>query len=134
MDIKRISKEEAWQLRHKVMWPEKDMEYVKLDDDDAGLHFGLVEGEQLISVVSLFIKSEEAQFRKFATLETYQNRGYGTRLLNVMLEEAIQAGVKRIYCNARRHKAPFYAKFGFQGTETTFSKDGKDYIVMERYI
>lgn len=134
MDIKRISKEDAWQLRHKVMWPEKDIEYVKLDDDDYGVHIGLVEGEQLISVVSLFIKSEEAQFRKFATLETYQNRGYGTRLLNFMLEEAIQAGVKRIYCNARSHKAPFYEKFGFQGTEMTFSKDGKDYIVMERYI
>ena len=134
MEITCISKEEAWQLRHTVMWPEKDLDYVKLDDDELGKHYGLVEGEQLISVVSLFIEGEEAQFRKFATLETHQNRGYGTRLLNFMLQEAMQAGVKRIYCNARSHKAPFYEKFGFVGTNTTFSKGGKDCLVLERFI
>ncbi|AIQ14595.1 GNAT family acetyltransferase [Paenibacillus durus] len=116
------------------MWPEKDLDYVKLKDDDEGTHFGLFEGEQLIAVVSLFVNGEEAQFRKFATLISHQNRGYGSRLLSYMLGEAERAGVKRIYCNARSGKVSFYEKFGFTVTEHTFTKGGKDYIVMERFF
>jgi predicted GNAT family N-acyltransferase len=134
VDIRTINKEQTWQLRHEVMWPERDLDYVKLKDDDAGAHYGLFEGEQLISVVSLFIGGEEAQFRKFATLESQQGKGYGSRLLFHMLGEAAQAGVKRIFCNARSHKVSFYHKFGLTETETAFTKDGKEYIVMERFL
>ncbi|HZG17866.1 MAG TPA: GNAT family N-acetyltransferase [Candidatus Bathyarchaeia archaeon] len=133
MDIRIIEKEQAWQLRHKVMWPEKDFDYVKLIDDDEGTHYGLFEGKQLISVVSLFFRGAEAQFRKFATLASHQNKGYGSKLLNYVLGEAERKGMKRVYCNARRDKASFYEKFGLSKTGTTFSKSGKDYIVMERF-
>ncbi|OCT13397.1 GNAT family acetyltransferase [Paenibacillus pectinilyticus] len=133
MEIKIIPKEATWQLRHQVMWPEKDLAYVKLVDDDAGIHYGLFERDQLVSVVSLFIEGKEAQFRKFATLETHQNKGLGTQLLTFMLDAASQAGVERIYCNARSSKALFYAKFGFQETTTRFTKGGKDYLIMERW-
>jgi GNAT superfamily N-acetyltransferase len=134
MVIRRIHKEQAWQLRHEVMWPDRDIDYVKLQDDDAGAHYGLFEGERLISVISLFVQGEEAQFRKFATLESCQNRGYGSRLLQYVLNEAAQAGVRRIYCNARSHKLPFYRKFGLNETQTAFMKGGKEYIVMERFL
>lgn len=128
-----IEKEQVWQLRHKVMWPEKDFDFIKLKDDDEGTHYGLFEGEELISVVSIFIRGVEAQFRKFATLSTHQNKGYGSKLLNWVLSEAKRMGVKRIYCNARVEKASFYEKFGLSKTDATFSKSGKDYIVMERF-
>ncbi|WP_235949756.1 GNAT family N-acetyltransferase [Paenibacillus apii] len=134
MDIKIIHKEQAWRLRHEVMWPEKDLDYVKLKDDDEGTHFGLFEGEALISAVSLFVHGPEAQFRKFATLTSHQNQGYGSRLLFHILGEAEQAGVKRIYCNARSGKVSFYERFGLIPTASTFTKGGKDYIVMERFF
>jgi GNAT superfamily N-acetyltransferase len=133
LDIRFIQKEQAWQLRHKVMWPEEDFDYVKLEDDDEGTHFGLFEEEQLISVLSLFVRGAEAQFRKFATLTSHQNKGYGSKLLKYVLEEAERAGVKRIYCNARREKTSYYEKFGLCKTENTFNKSGKYYIVMERF-
>ncbi|MDT3427665.1 GNAT superfamily N-acetyltransferase [Paenibacillus forsythiae] len=134
MDIRIIHTEQAWKLRHEVMWPEKELDYVKLQDDEEGTHYGLFEGEVLIAVVSLFIHGAEAQFRKFATLASHQNKGYGSRLLLHMLGEAERAGVNRIYCNARIGKASFYQKFGFTVTEHTFTKGGKDYIVMERFF
>lgn len=97
MDIRKIDKEEAWKLRHEVMWPEREPDYIKLDDDDKGVHYGLYQGERLVSVLSLFINGTEAQLRKFATLELEQGLGYGTRLLKAVLEEAEQAGVRRIF-------------------------------------
>lgn len=134
MDIRKINKEEVWKLRHEVMWPEREPDYIKLADDDQGVHYGLYQGEQLVSVLSLFINGSEAQFRKFATLELEQGQGYGTRLLKAVLEEAEQAGVRRIFCNARTYKAGFYKKFGMQPTNQVFSKGGKDYVVMEKFL
>lgn len=134
MDIRKINKEEVWKLRHEVMWPEREPDYIKLADDDQGVHYGLYQGEQLVSVLSLFINGTEAQFRKFATLELEQGQGYGTRLLKTVLEEAEQAGVRRIFCNARTYKAGFYKKFGMQATNQVFSKGGKDYVVMEKFL
>lgn len=128
-----IEKEQAWQLRHQVMWPDKDYDYIKLKEDDEGTHYGLFEGEDLLSVVSLFIRGDQAQFRKFATLSSQQKKGYGSKLLNYVLSEAERLGVKRIFCNARVEKAAFYETFGLSKTDDTFQKGGKEYIVMERF-
>lgn len=58
--ITKIGKEEAWQLRYKVMWPDKTLDYMKLEDDG----------------FSLFIDNEEGQFQTFATLQQKQGKGY----------------------------------------------------------
>ncbi|WP_203457154.1 GNAT family N-acetyltransferase [Paenibacillus tepidiphilus] len=134
MNIHLVSKEAAWKLRHEVMWPEREPEYVRIDGDDAAEHYGLLDGERLVSVVSLFREGEEAQFRKFATLEAEQGKGYGTRLLEYVLAAAAAGGAERIYCNARSNKAGFYAKFGLAPTGESFHKGGKEYVIMERRI
>ncbi|WP_426451294.1 GNAT family N-acetyltransferase [Paenibacillus sp. S-38] len=134
MNIQPIRKEQAWQLRHEVMWPDKDYDYVKLADDEEGAHFGLFEGGELLSVVSLFVRGGEAQFRKFATSVTHQKKGYGSKLLTHVLGEAERAGAKRIYCNARIVKAAFYEKFGFSLAAGPFTKGGQTYVIMERFF
>lgn len=132
--IKEIDLEQVWQLRHEVMWPNMPFDYIKVDNDEDGLHYGLLKDEQLISIVSLFINDREAQFRKFATREDMQGKGYGTTLLTEVLERANQYNVKRIWCNARTDKADFYKKFGLIETEETFIRGGKSYIIMEKVI
>ena len=94
--ITTVDKEEAWELRHKVMWPDKDLDYIKLEDDDLGTHFGLFKEDILISVISLFISNEEGQFRKFATLQQEQGKGYGSMLLDYVIKEAKNRGVKTL--------------------------------------
>ncbi|MEK5440954.1 GNAT family N-acetyltransferase [Fredinandcohnia sp. FSL W7-1320] len=131
--ITRINKEQAWEVRHKVMWPDKNFDYIKLEDDDLGIHFGLFEDKMLKSVVSLFIKNEEAQFRKFATLQKEQGKGYGSTLLDYVLKEAKNHELKRIWCNARKNKMDFYKKFGLQETNVSFVKGGKSYVIMEKH-
>lgn len=134
IQITKITKEQAWKVRHEVMWPDEDFDYIKLKDDDSGIHLGLFKGDTLISVVSLFIDKGIAQFRKFATLESEQGKGYGSRLLESVFEEAKVHDVKRIWCNARKNKKHFYQKFGFRETDTSFIKNGKSYVMMEKYV
>ncbi|AZU61922.1 GNAT family N-acetyltransferase [Neobacillus mesonae] len=132
--IRKIDKGQAWEIRHEVMWSDKPFDYIKLEDDDLGIHFGLFKEKMLISVISLFIANEEAQFRKFATLQKEQGKGYGSKLLEAVLEEAKIHGVKRIWCNARQNKVDFYKKFGLRETNSSFIKDGKSYVIMEKNL
>ena len=130
--IKAITPQETWPIRHKVMWPEEPFDYIKLPEDTEGLHFGLWVDDMLISVVSLFIKKEIGQFRKFATLVDKQGKGYGSQLLHHLIEIAKTKKVKKIWCNARVTKAAYYTKFDMEITNCRFSKNGIDYVVMER--
>ncbi|MFS0821851.1 GNAT family N-acetyltransferase [Bacillus sp. 1P02SD] len=132
--IKTIDKERAWEVRHKVMWPDKDFDYIKLEDDDSGIHYGFFKEDKLISVISLFINHQEAQFRKFATLQHEQGKGYGSRLLEFVINEAMNQDLNRIWCNARQKKIDFYKKFGLQETNHRFTKGGKSYVIMEKII
>ena len=51
-----------------------------------------------------------------------------------VIHMAKQEKHQRIWCNARVNKAKFYHKFGMKETETRFTKDGFDFVVMERFL
>lgn len=131
MEIKEIEASDTWPLRHKVMWPNKPLDFVVLPNDEEGLHFGLFEKEMLVSVVSLFINGKEGQFRKFATDNYFQGRGYGTKLLNHLICDAKKLNIKSLKCNARVTAIEFYQRFGMKATSDIIRKNGKDYVMME---
>lgn len=132
--IEQIPAELTWRIRLHVLYPGKDPEYAKLPEDEEGMHLGLFDQNMLISVVSLFKKGKDMQFRKFATLEQYQRKGYGTELLKYLTELSAEEGCERIWCNARKNATGFYSKFGFSETEQTFQKNGHDFVIMEKKI
>lgn len=134
MNIKKIKAEDTWEIRQRVMWPTKDIDYVKLKEDQNGMHYGIVEDGQILSVISLFIKGDRAQFRKFATLIDKQGQGYGSKLLEFVIDEAVKLGVSYLWCNAREEKIGYYKKFGMVETDDRFKKGGIEYIIMEKIL
>lgn len=115
------------------MWPDKPISYIVLNNDNKGLHFGLFKNLTIISVVSLFINDNCAQFRKFATKTSEQGKGYGSILLNhIMTIVSNQKNINTLWCNARIDKTSFYERFGMTKTNKTFVKDGINYIVMKK--
>lgn len=132
MNIREITPADTWPIRHTVMWPDKPMEYVQLAEDERGRHYGVYDNDRLVSVISLFIDGDEAQFRKFATYTDVQGKGYGTALLRHLVQEAHASGIRRLWCNARTAKASFYEREGFHKTDKTFEKDGIAYVAMEQ--
>lgn len=132
--MRSISPEETWELRHKVMWPDKNLDYIKLKDDKQGRHFGLFIDEELVSVISIFVEADEVQFRKFATLENLQGKGYGTMLLQFVMKEAKKLGAKRLWCHARKSKIDFYKRFGLEESGEILSKDGFEYAMMSKKL
>lgn len=130
--IEQIRLELALRIRHKAMYPNESPEVVELPDDQEGIHFGLFDNNQLISVVSWFRRSAtKAQFRKFGTLEQFRNVGYGAQLLKYIIDFSKLEGIDTLWCNARADALNFYKRLGFKETDTRFNKGGIDYIVIE---
>lgn len=134
MIIAEVPYAEVLELRQQVMYPDKDIEFVKLPDDAEGLHIGVYEQGVLISVMSLFMHQREIQFRKLATRIEMQKKGYASALMRWLINYANDIKAERIWCNARVNASDFYKRFGYQDTDACFSKNGYDYIIMERKI
>ncbi len=130
--IDEVPYEDVLEIRHKAMYPDKEKEFVILPDDDRGLHIGYFVNEKPVSVLSLFLKDGELQFRKFATLPECQGMGYGSKLMEWLVDYAKEMNFARVWCNARSGKADFYRRFGFEETDNRFKKNGYEYVVMEK--
>ncbi len=135
--VKAISYEETYQVRHEVMWPNKELSYIKLENDPVGQHFAVLIDEEIVSVISLFIDQENncAQFRKFATRIHHQGNGYGGLLLRKVIDVAKkEIGSQSsavLWCNARLSATVLYEKYGLIKTDRTFEKGGQQYVIME---
>ena len=131
MKIKRINASDTWQIRHEVMWPDQPFEFVQLEEDNFGFHFGVFDDDKLVAIVSCFIEGKEMQFRKLATLEKYQGKGIASELLKYIFEFAKEKKIEKIWCNARTNKKAFYGKFGMEDTLKTFEKADQEFTIME---
>jgi GNAT superfamily N-acetyltransferase len=135
IEIRRIQAQETYHLRHEVMWPDRPLDFIKLDNDEDGIHFGLFKNNDIVSVVSLFVNGHSAQFRKLATKTSEQSKGYGRRLLQYLINYVEGEGnIHYLWCNARVDKAGFYKHFGMKQTDRKFQKSGQDYCIMEKYF
>ena len=132
MTILPIAPEATYALRHTVLWPDQPPAYVQLPEDAAGQHFGAFEGEELVSVISLFVDGEEARFRKFATTPARQGQGIGSALLAHTIAAARAAGATSIWCDARASALPFYQRFGMQPEGPAFYKGDIPYQRLRR--
>ncbi len=136
MKIEPITLEQCLDLRQKVLWPDRPREALQLAEDNAetARHYGLFVQDKLISCLSLFMTNNDNWvIRKFATLEAYQSRGYGTQLLQQTLSIADNAGIRKVSLDSRRSAVRFYQKSGFQICSEIFIKDGIEFVKMQRY-
>ena len=127
-----ISPEQTYPLRHAVLWPDKPLDFVKVENDHEGYHFGAflpnhetpesAPTDVPIAVISLFMAGSEARFRKFATYPDWQGRGIGTALLHHTVAEARRLGATQIWCDARLTAADFYRRLGMGAEGDVFYK------------
>ncbi|WP_069659183.1 GNAT family N-acetyltransferase [Arcticibacter eurypsychrophilus] len=135
MIIKEITIEQVLPIRQIVMYPDQTLEELTLPHDHEGIHLGAFDqAHQLVSVVSLFKKENDMQFRKFATLQKEQGKGYGKQLLSHILEYSKVQQITRVWCNARVNALGFYTQFGFKETNQTYHQDGYDFVIAELFL
>ena len=132
IQIRQVPLEMVWQLRKDVLYPERDLKGVKLSDDHLGEHWGAYVDDQLISVISFFQAEGISRFRKFATRVDCQGKGYGSRLLEHIMNAAAAAGNQMIWCNARMTALGLYERFGMRPVGEVWQENGFNYVKMEK--
>ncbi|WP_394223157.1 GNAT family N-acetyltransferase [Alteromonas gracilis] len=131
MEIRNISWEQTIPLRQSVLWPNKPPEFCHVDGDTDAIHFGAFTNGQLVCVASVYIKSDKARLRKFATKTDYQGQGIGSQMLKFIIHSLKNTVVKLFWCDARESALSFYQRFGMQPYGERFYKANVSYFKME---
>jgi len=143
IEIKFISAEETYQIRKEILRKNIPLtEKTEGDFDDNTFHLGAFNDGNLISVAtfmqndSSYFNGNQYRLRGMATLEEFQGKGFGRRLIlkaEVILNER-KATV--LWCNARVVALNFYKKLGFKtiGTEFDIHHIGPHYVMFKKII
>ncbi|KIJ14981.1 hypothetical protein PAXINDRAFT_163184 [Paxillus involutus ATCC 200175] len=121
-------------LRHLVLWPHKPRDFVRLDEDEDGDHFGAFfpSQDKPVAVISMVMRDRtSARFRKFACHPDFQGRGIGTKLLNYLASHCWSMGAKILWCDARLSSSQWYQKRGLVSFGDTFFKESVEYTRMK---
>ncbi len=74
--------------------------------------------------------STVAKLERFAVLEDDRGRGYGTRMVNHLIEAARKAGYETLVLHAQSHLEAYYSSFGFERIGEPFVEAGIRHIKM----
>jgi GNAT superfamily N-acetyltransferase len=126
-NIRSITCQQTYAIRKAILWPNGP------DGLPSTQHLGLYDGDLHFGVISLFTTDDgRMQFRKFALLEDYQNKGAGSKLLSHVIDLAKAQNISLLWCNARVDAAPFYQRFGFSFETKSFFKSDIEYKIAYR--
>lgn len=134
LNITSPSLDTVWQIRHRVMYPERTLDFVKLEDDPNAMHWGVEVNGETVSIISIFKKGKSLQFRKFATLPEAQRKGYGSMLLEKVMQYAEEGNFEIVWCNARTEAMELYYRFGMIPDGVGWEDNGHEYRKMVKRL
>lgn len=104
--------------------------------DDTSRHvLGWVEGEAVATARWRTVPHDEdivAKLERFAVLPEYRGEGYGTQLVQAVLEDARRAGFSTFVVHAQSHLEAWYEEFGFASTGRRFEEAGLPHVEMRK--
>ncbi len=136
MNIVELTWEQTISVRHKVLWPDMPRDFCHIFGDEEAKHFGIKVEGKIVCVASVFIDldGKSARLRKFATLVEYRHLGYGTLVLEYILQQLPKLGIEYFWCDARKVAKDFYYKFNMEKEGDVFTKSGIEYYKMVRKL
>ena len=124
--------DEILDVRHRV--------FVREQKVPSSLEFDELDGEATHVIVKLRnetigcarIRSIEGKLKleRIAILKEHRKKGFGTRLVNYLIEYCKRRKIKEIVIHAQYSRKRFYEGFGFQWRGAPFSEAGIKHIEM----
>jgi predicted GNAT family N-acyltransferase len=130
---------QAAQLRYQLFYREHGIPFELIFDahEEQDLHLAITARSD--NRVLAYGRLGQTHFNEFqiyqmVVLPEYQGQRLGTRLLQGLIEAAIERGADRVVLNARVTKIQFYQKLGFKRVGDVFasSMTGVPHIKMQR--
>jgi len=142
MKITPVRTDDEWQaareIRRRIFIEEQDCPPDEEWDghDDASRHvLGWVGGEAVATARWRAVPHDEdivAKLERFAVVPEHRGQGYGTVLVESVVDDARRAGFDTFLVHAQAHLEDWYASFGFQSTGRTFEEAGIPHVEMIR--
>jgi GNAT superfamily N-acetyltransferase len=139
--VKIIKPEDTFEIRKEVLRKGIPLPYEFPGDfDQETTHFGFFIDDQLISVATVLksshplLSGNQYQLRGMATLTDYQGKGYGSILVQSILEFVKEKSADTLWFNARIIALNFYRQLGFQtiGEEFELPYVGKHFVMYQK--
>lgn len=142
MDVTPVQSDDDWEkarsIRKQVFVDEQDCPPKEEWDghDETSRHvLGWVDAGAVATARWRTVSYNEeivAKLERFAVLPEYRGRGYGTQLVQAVLEDARRAGFDTFLVHAQSHLEDWYEDLGFRSTGHTFEEAGIPHVAMVR--
>ena len=120
IEVKNPVSEQDWDayydLRYRILREPlgKERGSERNEGDETGVHFTLVENNELIAVARLDSVDETVCQARFVAVESHlQGKGYGRKIMTALENEALNLGYQKLILHARDYALPFYERLGY---------------------
>jgi predicted GNAT family N-acyltransferase len=104
----------------------------KDEHEQVAVHvLGEIDGEPVAAGRIRFL-GEFAKLERLAVRKEWRGRGYGSRLIEFMMQTARDRGFGKVKLHAQLTTKGFYARHGFQATGDTFMEADIEHCLMVR--
>jgi GNAT superfamily N-acetyltransferase len=123
VNLRSIPLAQTRTLRRDVLRPYMTVEELAEHEPDEAVAFGVFEDSELVAVGLVGPEGDQRgdwRIRGMATAPHARGRGAGTRVLQALVQHAVDNGATRVWCNARARALPLYERAGFVATSGEF--------------
>jgi predicted GNAT family N-acyltransferase len=110
------------QLRRDVLRPYMNVDELATTEPSSAVAFGVFADDELVAVGLVGPEGEPGDWRirGMATAPHARGGGAGTKVLQALVQHAIDNGATRLWCNARTPARSLYERAGFIATSDEF--------------
>lgn len=129
MEVREVSPETTYELRHTILRPHQPFEacIYDTDRDVTTFHVGAFYEGTLISVASFykeknseFTKEKQYRLRAMATRPTHRRLGAGRAVIDYAEKRIREEDIELLWCMGRTSVQGYYERLGFQPYGTVF--------------
>lgn len=81
--------------------------------DKCATHFIVINDDEIVGTARLVISDKNGKIGRMCILKEYRNKGIGSKLLSVIIEDSKRNNIDYLYLNAQINAMQFYEKNGF---------------------
>lgn len=121
-DLRSIPLAQTRALRRDVLRPYMTVDELATTEPGNAVAFGVFEADELVAVGLVGPEGEPGHWRirGMATAAHARGRGAGTKVLQALVQHAVDNGATRLWCNARTPARSLYERAGFVATSDEF--------------
>ncbi len=104
---------------------------LEIENEEKCRHYLLLLNDRAIGTARWRKTEKGIKLERFAILNEYRNKGYGSMILENLLRDILPLGLK-IYLHSQLKAVPYYQRQGFIKTGEIFQEAGIDHYLMLR--